>query len=352
MPPAFIRSRFLSAAMIGMGVLLVGGIAVVADSPSVTFFACLTPGGTLHQVTTDAAQQPVCLPNETAVIWNQVGPQGPAGPQGLQGIQGPPGQNGVNGTNGVSVTSGPASTLSCPNGGSAFVSVSGTTYACNGAPGKDGANGTNGTNGTNGNNGVSVTSTALGAGDPNCPAGGTKFISASGTTFACNGLQGPAGPALASISSLNGTPCTTSAGSSGTVGVSTLTDNTISLKCVAPTPPPTTSCTHLNGVGQTYSDCVNPLGTPGVASTYNATMADEARRALSCSFFLGCGSVTLSEGAAGCGGSSPDSLFWTTTVAGGEAVVWQYAGSLAGHVHAAAGSTSLFCPLATDPTWN
>jgi hypothetical protein len=32
---------------------------------------------------------------------------------------------------------------------------------------------------------------------------------------------------------------------------------------------------HQNGLGQTYSDC-SPLGVPGNAATYTATMADEA----------------------------------------------------------------------------
>ncbi len=32
-----------------------------------------------------------CLPSETAISWNAVGPQGPAGPQGPQGPQGPSG---------------------------------------------------------------------------------------------------------------------------------------------------------------------------------------------------------------------------------------------------------------------
>ena len=41
--------------------------------------------------------------------------------------------------------------------------------------------------------GVSVTDTALPSGDPNCPDGGSSFTAAGGTTYACNGAQGPAG---------------------------------------------------------------------------------------------------------------------------------------------------------------
>ncbi|HEY1687694.1 MAG TPA: collagen-like protein [Solirubrobacteraceae bacterium] len=58
-----------------------------------------------------------------------------------------------------------------------------------GAAGKDGTNGTNGTNGTDG---VSVTSSVESAGS-NCKAGGSKFVSAGGTTYACNGENGTTG---------------------------------------------------------------------------------------------------------------------------------------------------------------
>jgi glycosidase len=38
-----------------------------------------------------------------------------------------------------------------------------------------------------------VTGTLLDAGDPNCPYGGTAFVSATGVTYACNGVPGAAG---------------------------------------------------------------------------------------------------------------------------------------------------------------
>ncbi|GAB4013064.1 hypothetical protein [Nocardioides ultimimeridianus] len=65
---------------------------------------------------------------------------GPAGPKGDIGAQGVPGANGTS----VTSTSEPAGT-NCPNGGAKFVSASGTTYACNGAKGADGASYTAGT---------------------------------------------------------------------------------------------------------------------------------------------------------------------------------------------------------------
>jgi hypothetical protein len=62
-----------------------------------------------------------------------------------------------------------------------------------GPPGKDGLNGTNGKDGKDGANGVSVTSTALGQSDANCPEGGSQFTAVNGVTYACNGAPGPKG---------------------------------------------------------------------------------------------------------------------------------------------------------------
>ncbi|HYO55714.1 hypothetical protein [Archangium sp.] len=41
--------------------------------------------------------------------------------------------------------------------------------------------------------GQSVVAVQLEAGEPDCPYGGSRFTSASGQTFACNGAQGPKG---------------------------------------------------------------------------------------------------------------------------------------------------------------
>ena len=62
-----------------------------------------------------------------------------------------------------------------------------------GANGKDGTNGRDGTNGTNGTNGQSVTVTDVAA-FSNCgDATGYRLVSASGTDFVCNGLDGEDG---------------------------------------------------------------------------------------------------------------------------------------------------------------
>jgi hypothetical protein len=62
-----------------------------------------------------------------------------------------------------------------------------------GATGQPGPKGDQGTPGTPGQDGTSVTSAALSLGDANCPTGGSSFTAVSGTTYACNGAQGPKG---------------------------------------------------------------------------------------------------------------------------------------------------------------
>jgi len=91
------------------------------------------------------------------------GPTGPMGPAGPTGPQGDPGVDGNNGTNGADGT--------------------------NGTDGTNGIDGTNGTNGTNGADGQSVTVTAEAAG-ANCANAGQKLVSVSGTSYVCNGADG------------------------------------------------------------------------------------------------------------------------------------------------------------------
>jgi hypothetical protein len=95
---------------------------------------------------------------------------------------------------------------------------------------------------------------------------------------------------------------------------------------------------HSNGLGQTYLDCGNPLGTPGNAATYNATMATEAAT----SAFSG----TVSILPAACAGASA-ALNQSGTACG----VWTYNGTAAGYVHYDPGAC--VCPIAgADPRWN
>src|SRR5437879_373208 len=114
-----------------------------------------------------------------AVFTVDIGANGTPGPIGPQGIQGPQGVAGTNGANGKDGGVGPAG----PAGKDGGVGPAGPA----GKDGGVGPTGPAGRDGTNGTNGVSVTSTALPIGDPNCPNGGSSFASASGTTYGCNG---------------------------------------------------------------------------------------------------------------------------------------------------------------------
>jgi hypothetical protein len=86
--------------------------------------------------------------------------KGPRGPKGAKGATGPAGPQGPAGPKGDA-----------------------------GAPG---SNGTNGTNGTDGDDGISVTSQPFnGTLEGKCAGqGGSKFVAVNGSTFACNGEDG------------------------------------------------------------------------------------------------------------------------------------------------------------------
>ncbi len=55
----------------------------------------------------DPATQ-ICLPSETLISWNQIGPMGPQGPTGPQGEQGPTGPTGAQGIQGPTGPRGPS----------------------------------------------------------------------------------------------------------------------------------------------------------------------------------------------------------------------------------------------------
>jgi len=97
---------------------------------------------------------------------------------------------------------------------------------------------------------------------------------------------------------------------------------------------------HPNGLGQSYSDC-SPLGTPGTASTYNATMANEAASAWTTS-----GAIS----SATCG-SGPTLAQVVIKQGTSSAAVWAYTGSSAGHVFLNSVNNTPTCPITTDPTW-
>lgn len=77
------RPRIMVAVALGSAmVMMAGGIAfsAIPDDDGV-FHACVGNAGTVRIVETGAD----CRNNETAVSWNEAGPQGPEGPQGPAG---------------------------------------------------------------------------------------------------------------------------------------------------------------------------------------------------------------------------------------------------------------------------
>src|SRR5262245_35919328 len=93
-----IGSRCLSLATTGGAMLTLFGTMLVGAEDPVKFYACLTPGGVLTQVT--KAAPPRCATGTTLVSWNQVGSQGPQGSPGATGAQGPQGPQGAQGPQG------------------------------------------------------------------------------------------------------------------------------------------------------------------------------------------------------------------------------------------------------------
>lgn len=117
------------------------------------------------------------------------GPRGPAGPTGPTGPTGPAGPAGPTGATGPA---GPAGGPPGPTGPTGQVGPQGPMGPA-GPPGP--AGGPQGPTGPAGSPGQSVAATALLAGDdPNCPGGGTRFTSVSGVTYACNGAPGAVCP--------------------------------------------------------------------------------------------------------------------------------------------------------------
>jgi|GEM_PF-1747281 len=112
----------------------------------------------------------------------QVGPRGPAGPAGPMGAAGQTGSAGPMGPAGQAgqsvVSSSEPIGPNCATGGIKFVSASGTAYACNGAAGAAGSPGSQGSQGPAGVAGAQGPAGSAGAqGPPGAP-----------------GIQGPPGP--------------------------------------------------------------------------------------------------------------------------------------------------------------
>jgi hypothetical protein len=134
--------RHLSYANVASTLALVfamggGAYATLAPVHDGVIHTCVRKSGGALRVVRAGAR---CGRHERALAFNQ---RGPVGPRGATGAQGPTGKTGATGRTGrtgrtgaagrsvTSATLGVGNTT-CPNGGSSFTTVSGTTSACNG----------------------------------------------------------------------------------------------------------------------------------------------------------------------------------------------------------------------------
>jgi hypothetical protein len=184
---------------------------------------------------------------------------------------------------------------------------------------------------------------SLASGDPNCANGGASVTDGNGNTaYACNGAtgrQGPPGPA-GSGGSLG---CTTDGDAPGLVTVSSVgSDNSVSLKCTAPSTD--ANCTHADGVGQSYTDCNDVLGT------YNLTTAQDAGAAYFASATGETGFVGQQfSNFCGQGDSVAEPVFDSSGTQTG-VIVWFYTGQ-PGVVITSSGLPSSGCTMTSTGTW-
>jgi hypothetical protein len=147
------------AVLVGFG-FLVGNVVKNASGVGAgTYTGCLKAGD-ITQVRIGTSPASPCEKQALQISWNQGSP-------------------------GESVTVASAPSTNCPTGGIQVSGARGTSYICNGAPGRDGEDG------------QSVTTVVLASGGTQCPAGGVRVDSAAGTNYICNGQIGPAGPTAA-----------------------------------------------------------------------------------------------------------------------------------------------------------
>jgi hypothetical protein len=74
------------ACVVAIGTLTSAVVFAVIPDTSSVFHGCYKTNGGSLRVIDDASQ--TCATNETAITWNQTGPQGPVGPTGPQGPAG------------------------------------------------------------------------------------------------------------------------------------------------------------------------------------------------------------------------------------------------------------------------
>jgi hypothetical protein len=104
-----LTKKFFIAAGTVIGVVVIGSavtaMALIPDSDG-TIHGCYNKeSGALKVIDPSTTS---CTPGETALSWNQTGPQGAQGPQGVPGPQGPQGDPGAIGPTGPTGPAGPA----------------------------------------------------------------------------------------------------------------------------------------------------------------------------------------------------------------------------------------------------
>jgi hypothetical protein len=83
------KSSWVVGLVVSLAIVVVAAVQAAIPDPSGAIHACYRSNGNLRLVDRSS-----CTSSETALTWNQTGPQGPAGapgPQGPPGIAGPPG---------------------------------------------------------------------------------------------------------------------------------------------------------------------------------------------------------------------------------------------------------------------
>ena len=121
--------------------------------------------------------------NLNQVLALLVGPQGKPGAAGVAGRDGFIGMNGQAGKDGIDGAPGPIGPQGIPG-------IQGATGA-QGLPGATGPAGPRGPAGASGASGSTVLAVVVPTGTSECSGnGGTKFVTAASTTYACNGVAG------------------------------------------------------------------------------------------------------------------------------------------------------------------
>ena len=86
------KSSWIVGLVVSLAIVVVAAVQAAIPDPSGAIHACYRSNGNLRLVDRSS-----CTSSETALAWNQTGPQGPAGAPGPQGEPGTPGPPSVAG---------------------------------------------------------------------------------------------------------------------------------------------------------------------------------------------------------------------------------------------------------------